>query len=712
MAALTLSKKLPLTIVGLAVLSVLVVSFLGIKETTSALTKEAQSKLQATKEGRLSELNSYFASIEEDLLLTASSAQTLTAIRTFEFAFSSMGDEVTERLQQIYITDNPHPLGEKHLLDRGNDSSNYSKAHGKFHPWFRDLQQKRDYYDVFLLNAQGDVIYSVFKENDYATNLVTGEWAESGLARAFKAVIDQPAETVYFDDFAPYGPSYDAPASFISTPVYRGKTFIGALVFQMPIGRINTIMNNKEGLGDSGEAYIVGTDYLMRSNSRFNDESTILSTKIETESVKTALNGTKGQMEILDYRGIPVLSSFTPFNFHGTTWAVIAEIDSDEAFRALSNLQQLYLIVAIVITLLVGLIGIALSRTITKPIQGVTDVMGALADNNLSIEVPYTQRQDELGAMARSVAFFKDQLLRIKDMEEQQKQVEARAAKERHEALQEMANTFEQSVGLIVNSVSTSVTELETSAQQLSATAQDTSQQAQRVLKTTEMTASNVETVAAATEELSSSDAEINRNVQHSTRVANSAAQEAEQTKEVVKTMVAEIDKIDHFTTLITEIADQTNLLALNATIEAARAGEAGKGFAVVASEVKNLANQTAKATEEISKQITSVQGVTHQANQAVERIHQTIVEMDSISNSIAAAVEQQSAATNEIARNIEQAAAGTNEATQSMQTVNTAADNTGAASQQIANSSSELAQQSTRLNREVQDFLTRIRTN
>ncbi|MFQ5535732.1 MAG: cache domain-containing protein [Sphingomonadales bacterium] len=202
------------------------------------------------------------------------------------------------------------------VYDAG-DGSRYSAVHARHHPWFHQIQQTREYYDIFLFNAEGDLIYTVFKELDYATNFSSGEWAETDLGQVFRDAVAQPREGFQtFQDFEPYAPSNDAPASFIATPVLDADgQLLGVVAFQMPIGRINRLMGNRAGMGETGEAYLVGPDFLMRSDSRFSEKSTILVRKVEGPTVRAALKGGAGIEIIDDYRGVPVISAYKPFDF-------------------------------------------------------------------------------------------------------------------------------------------------------------------------------------------------------------------------------------------------------------------------------------------------------------------------------------------------------------------------------------------------------------
>jgi len=349
------------------------------------------------------------------------------------------------------------------------------------------------------------------------------------------------------------------------------------------------------------------------------------------------------------------------------------------------------------------------NRSIVPPILAMVGAMGRLAGGDHAVEVPATDKQDEIGLMARAVLIFKENMIKAKELAAKEAEaISARVA--RAARVNELTQSFDTDISNVLRSVASASTELQATASQMTATAEETSNQATAVAAATEEASTNVQTVAAASEELASSVTEISRQVAQSAAIAQKAVGEADRTNATVQGLFKDAASIGDVVKLISEIASQTNLLALNATIEAARAGEAGRGFAVVAAEVKSLAEQTAKATDQISAQVSSIQASSSEAVSAIKGISSTINEMSEIASAIAGAVEEQGSATQEIARNVQQAALGTGEISSNVAGVQQAAGDTGAAAHQVLSASSELSRQSETMRGQVETFLSNIK--
>ncbi|WP_339853219.1 methyl-accepting chemotaxis protein [uncultured Nisaea sp.] len=387
----------------------------------------------------------------------------------------------------------------------------------------------------------------------------------------------------------------------------------------------------------------------------------------------------------------------------GVGRAALEEIKQELTFSLLSVMGILAIVAIAVAALIVG--------RLLKPFPVLRNVIHRLSANELDIVVPYLDRKDDVGDLAKAVEMFKTASMESQTLSEQRIEDETRADADKRQMMVRTADDFETTVGSMVDHVSSSLHQFNASARDMSTTAEETKAKAGLVVTASEDAARNIQTVAAATEQLSASITEIGQQVSQASSIASGAVREAADTNSKVQGLADAAQKIGEVVGLITDIAEQTNLLALNATIEAARAGEAGKGFAVVASEVKNLASQTAKATEEISAQIQGIQASTDESVTAIGAITQTIEQVDQIAAAISAAVEEQTAATQEIARNVEEASAGTNQVNSNISEVSAATQVTGDVAQTIQRESLSLSEDAEKLKSEIQRFLAGIRS-
>jgi methyl-accepting chemotaxis protein len=624
-------------------------------------------------------------------------------------------DDSAVALQYHYIKANPNPLGSKDALDRAADKSQYSQLHEQYHPIIRSYLQKFGYYDIFLVHPEtGKIVYSVFKELDFATSLIDGPYAGTNFAEAFRqANAATTADTVVFTDLRQYFPSYEAPAGFVASPIFRGGQKLGVLIFQFPIDRLNAVMKERAGMGETGETYLVGSDLLMRSDSYLDpDHHSVAASyrhpdkgKVDTEASRAAIGGNTEEKIITDYNGNPVLSAYTPLEFEGLHWALLAEIDEAEAFAAVKALQWVAMIVAIVGIAGIVVLALLVTRAIVRPVQGVVATLTDLAqgEGDLTTRLPVSSR-DEIGQLAGRFNEFMEKLHgMIKDITKGVETLSS-SSTELSAISQQMSANAEQTSGKS-NSVATAAEEMSANMGSVSAAMEQTS--------------TNTGMVASASEEMTATINEIAKNAENARVISDQAVQQTGDAGERMSELGRAAQAIGKVTETITEISEQTNLLALNATIEAARAGEAGKGFAVVANEIKELAKQTAEATLDIKKQIGGIQDSTSSTVTSIEQIGQVIENVNEIVSTIATAVEEQSASTQEIADNISQVSSGIGEVnenvaqsaqvageiTQSITEVNEASGEMANSSSQVRLSAEELSQLAEQLNEMVGRF-------
>ncbi len=382
------------------------------------------------------------------------------------------------------------------------------------------------------------------------------------------------------------------------------------------------------------------------------------------------------------------------------------DIGAIEAERKLWGIAIAAVVIGSLLALLISQFGIV------RPIKATVRSLQSLADGNLNIAIDGTERHDEIGDIARTMLVFKENGLHIKQMQEEQERQKEKAEAEKRKTMNMLADSFDTSVRKIVETVASAATEMQASSGVLTDIAQQTSLQAEGAAAASDRSTANVQTVASSAEELYSSISEISRQISTSSQITGTAVAQAQRTDALVQGLAESAQKIGEVVNLIYVIACQTNLLALHATIEAARAGDAGKGFAVVASEVKNLANQTARATEEIGQQITAVQQATTDSVEALSQITEIIEQINEVTGSIAAAVEEQSSATQEIARNVQEASNGVQEVSSTITQVNHASSESGQAADQVNQAAMELSQQAETLMSEVTSFVGRVRNS
>ncbi len=470
---LSIKSKLIVMLLTVSSSSILVTAYLGYQSGKSNLTDRVFSQLTSVRASKAYQIESYFKTIRnhiqtlsndpsvgnaiaeftnayrqiETVPLPADNSQKITAYYQNEFlpklAKTEQGSPVlnsflpesnaSNYLQYYYIATNSHPIGKKHLLDKANDGSEYSRIHERYHPIFRNIIEKFGYYDMFLIDPQGTVVYTVYKETDFTTNYTTGAYNDSNLARLVASVRrSKQKDYASIIDFESYAPSYGAPAAFIAAPIFNQSKFVGVLAIQVPVDEINNVMTGNgewesDGLGKSGETYLVGQDYLMRSVSRFLIETpetyiqtlvalgatkdtiarirqyktSILAQVVRTTAVEESLMGNQGLKIIHDYRDIPVLSSYSLLQIEGLKWAILSEIDLAEAYAPIYDFERQLVISATLLMLLVILLAMVMASLFVKPINQLIASARKVAAGQLDA-IAVLETEDEFGELAQS----------------------------------------------------------------------------------------------------------------------------------------------------------------------------------------------------------------------------------------------------------------------------------------------------------------------
>ncbi len=578
---------------------------------------------------------------------------------------------------------------------------------GRSDDFFTHYIEQYGYYDLFLIHPQGKIFYSVAKEKDYGTNILSGRYADSSLGEAVQKAID--SESLGFGDFKPYAPSNGAPAAFIAQPIHHKGKLELVVALQMPLDRMNSIMQERTGMGETGESYLVGPEKLMRSDSYLDPQNHSVEAsfarpatgRVDTEATRKALTGTSGAQIIIDYNGNPVLSAFAPVQVYDTQWALMSEIDEAEVRAPINVLTVFILISALIMILISVILAVLFSKTISKPILLL--VSGAqnlaigdidLSDVNQDAFEKINRRQDELGVIGASfsnlIEYQREKVNLAQEIAGKNLQVEASVSSEKDtlgKSFQEMVNALNE----LLSQVNNAVEQVNSGADQVSQASQNLSQGA------TEQ-ASSLEEITSSTNEINSQSKQNAENATEAHSIAKQATQDAEsgnhqmkQMAEIMERINASSDEINKVVRVIDDIAFQINLLALNANVEAARAGKYGKGFAVVADEVRNLAVKSADSVKETTQMVddtvTNIKKGTEAAD-ATARQLESIVEG---SGKVADFLEEIAQSSREQAQAIEQITDGLDQIDEATQSSTASAEESASASEELAGQAQQL---------------------
>lgn len=410
-----LAQKLPIIMIGLTALAICISGVASYKHASKALLVEAEDQLATISEARYLEFTTWLKSIDIDINGQAKNPTVLSAVRGFSETWRAIPSAPEAYLQTAYIDENENPEGEKYLLDFAEDGSSYSQVHKIYHAYFRSLAEEKGYKDIYIFNLEGELIYSVAKERDFATNFVEGQYKDSSLGGIVREILQGEGQQTIFQDTSTYAPSPDVPASFIGSPIVdRGGDIKGVIAFEMPKQRINGIMQRTTGLGETGEAYLIGEDMTFRSDPIHSDGNQVLIGQANTQSAINAIEGKTGLLRETDVRTNGIshehLAAYRPLDFHGVHWALIVEQTIDEILMPANQLRNEMIRDGLIMILGVSVIAYFVSRAISTPLTNVETSMRAVSNGDYSGSVPGTDRGDEIGGIANALDEFRNAL--------------------------------------------------------------------------------------------------------------------------------------------------------------------------------------------------------------------------------------------------------------------------------------------------------------
>lgn len=681
---LPMQLKLPLAFAAVAILTAITMttgsSFIA-RDSQIVMAKE---NFTAVGKQRHDLLHSWLASVEASVVTASTGPQAIDGLYRLSSAFKDLGADAQSILQKAYIADNPNPLGKRQLLDRAKGDAYYHSQHSTFNKAFRTIVEQQGFYDLFLIDRAGNVVYTVFKEADFGANLINGPLADTGLAKVFRESQNAKAGEIFFSDFEPYAPSAGASAMFVAAPIMNELGYVvGTLAVQLSTDAIANILSPDQLVGASSDIYLISPTLHAMTDSRF--ASAFKSGEIVKETpyiMDSAAGGEAFYDDVVLQSGQRGFAQTLQIENSSSSWILVMERDYSDLLGPFYTQLKLEIVLGLASIATCLVLGIWLSRTFVKPISRLNDAIRIVAGGDYETTVTDLGRSDELGTIAASLEDLRATLSlahgaeieRESKRSEQTHVVQCLMAALRNLAagdltqpiIEELSPDYEilrTYFNDAITKMDEAVSKIATTTEGIRAQSGEITRASEELAHRTEVQAATLEQTAAAMDEMTASVKSAAKGVQEVEVIVRDARKDADQSGVVVKEAVsamAEIEKssdqISQIIGVIDDIAFQTNLLALNAGVEAARAGDAGRGFAVVASEVGALAQRASTAAKEIKNLISASsqhveRGVecVKQAGEALQQIAQRVTHISALTSNMATGASEQSIGLNEI---------------------------------------------------------------
>jgi methyl-accepting chemotaxis protein len=702
-----ISVKLPLVMIGASMFCALVVGVASYFVASSVVREQGDQRLSALADSSAKVASDYMKDLHVSLVASARGMTVRTAVAEFASGWAKYDNGPAAAVIDTYITRNPEPEETRDAFDKSGRKP-YEKVHKAYHAILRAQMQDAGLSDLLLVDGEGNVVYSVRKRANLAVNIKDPAVMDTPLGRVASAALSGGEDKIYINDFAPDPLLGGRAEGYISTPVIIGSKVIGALVYGTPKEGLDKVLSGYSGLGETGNIFLVNAEGLIQNDSARTPDDDRLGGKMRSEGLIPSAGELPRHTEMQDAEGQLLSVATSRFDVDGLSYAVIVVQSIDEVLAPLQALRVWIAPIAAGCGLAVAVFSFVFSRRFAGRLSGLSAAMQRLAQGDNDTPLPQVRDIDEIDDMGRAVLVFRDN-----GQERQRLQAEQQIAQHEREkqvsVLQGLIASFRDEIGRVLDQVSGTGDRMQSLAANLTRISGETTEGANAASSVSADASSNVETVAAAAEELSASIGEISRQVAEATQMMSSALEDAMSTNDRIGELAGAAQRIGDVVGLITSIAHQTNLLALNATIEAARAGEAGRGFAVVAAEVKELANQTSRATGEISTQVAGIQSATQEAVQAIGRITEAMSAVNGYTSAIAGGVQQQGKATTEISVSVRDASRGASRAAGLMQEISGKAGATSETATGVLAAAQEVNTSAGLMRQRVDQFLARV---